>query len=310
MAASAPDGNALERCPGAWFDPIPEDQCLELDLVEGEVAIWGALSAAIEIGDVPDDPGKVHVHRRTSADQHKDIDESYDLVTIRIGDREVVVEGMAAVAFSISELAGRTVTPLTCPHCGEVHIDELKFATFPHSKHLCNSCGRNFRDKSPSISNPLAEVAKDLGLPQPSPAERAHQSLDLSSSAYSAIALWPSNSAILSTMSRPEEEGIHVHAWGAYGELIIDDTYSPVTVDDIEIDEDRLRVLAIQRALAHGAPVQSKPCGYCGHSLTSPTDTWLEPVTSHTCAHCGEVTKTRQRVFLNPLVELFDTKHS
>lgn len=230
QAASAPDGNAVDRCPGAWFNPVPDEQRLELVADDGEIAIWGALDAAIKIGPVPAEPGKVHAHRRATAGSGKDIDRSYDIVVVRAGEESLVIEGMAAVAYSISELSGRRVTPLTCPHCGEVHIDELKFATFPHAKHLCNSCGRNFWDRTrPSISNPLADAAKQLGLPQPPPPEHAQRPLSLSSDDFGAVALWPSNSAILSTMTRPEEEGIHVHAWDDDENLVIDETYSPAT---------------------------------------------------------------------------------
>jgi predicted RNA-binding Zn-ribbon protein involved in translation (DUF1610 family) len=301
QAASGPDGAALDKCPGAWFDPVPDEQRLELDIADGEIAVWGAIPPAIQIGEVPEERGKVHVHRRLRAEGSKDIDESYDIVTLRRGDRELVIEGTAAVAFSISELSGRPVTPLTCPHCGNVHIDELKFATFPHRKHQCNSCGRNFWDDEPSISNPLAEAHKDLGLPQPPAAERPDRPLELHSAAYRGVALWPSNSAIVSTMSRPEDEGIHVHAWDAFDDMIIDETYSSVTVDGEPIDENLLRMLAVQRALAHGAPIDAKHCAGCRVPLLSPTAGWLEPVTRHTCPHCGTVTKTLRRSFLNPL---------
>jgi hypothetical protein len=305
MAASAPDGNPLERCPGAWFAPLPEDRCLELDAATGEIALWGVVPPAAEIGEVDIEPGKVHVHRRDAAHAAKNIDDSYDLVTVHNGERDLVIEGMAAVAYSVSELAGREVTPLTCPHCGEIHIDELKFATFPHAKHLCNSCGRNFRDRQPSISNPLADANKQLGLPQPPPAERANRPLDIASADYAGIALWPSNRAIVSTMSRPEEDGIHVHAWDGDGQLVIDETYSPVTIDDEPIDETQLRLLAVQRALAHGAPIIAKACSACGASLCSPHDGWLEPVTTHRCSICGTGAKTRRRSFLNPLADRF-----
>jgi hypothetical protein len=305
MAAAAPDGNALERCPGAWFEPVPDDQCLELDAGSGEIAIWGVVPPAIAIGKTDIEPGKVHVHRRAAGQDEKDIDGSFAIVTVRNEDQALIVEGMAAVAFSISELAGREVSPLKCTHCGEVHIDELKFATYPHAKHLCNSCGRNFLDQQPSISNPLAEANKQLGLPQPPPPERAERPLAVTSSDYAGMALWPSNAAIISTMSRPEEEGIHVHAWSRDGELVIDETFSPVTIDGEDIDETQLRLLAVQRALAHDAPVVSKDCDGCGTSLCSPTTGWMEPVAAHSCGRCGTETRTRRRSFLNPLAERF-----
>ena len=140
MEASGPDGAALDRCPGAWFERVPSDLRLNLDLSQGDIAMWGVVPAAIEIGTPPIEPGKIHVHRRAPGEEKKDIDQSYDIVTLRNGDHEFVVEGVAAVAFSVAELSGQSVRVLTCHHCGGRHIDEFKFATRPHSKHLCNSC--------------------------------------------------------------------------------------------------------------------------------------------------------------------------
>ena len=37
MEASAPDGAALTSCPGAWFDPVPDEERLTIDLDDGEV---------------------------------------------------------------------------------------------------------------------------------------------------------------------------------------------------------------------------------------------------------------------------------
>lgn len=34
---------------------------------------------------------------------------------------------------------------LTCPACGELHIDEGEFATKPHHTHSCQSCGMTWR---------------------------------------------------------------------------------------------------------------------------------------------------------------------
>lgn len=304
MAASGPGGAALERCPGAWLDPVPEDQVLDLDASQGELAIWGALPPAIRIGSCEDEPGKVHVHHRVDAAASKDIDSSYEIVRVHNGDHELLIEGMAAVAYSISELAGREVTPLTCPHCGETHIDELKFATFAHSKHLCNSCGRNFRDRSPSISNPLAQANAQLGLVKTPPPERPNRPLELSSADYTGIAMWPSNSAIVSTMSRPEEEGIHVHAWNVQGDWVIDETYSHVVLDGEPIDEELLRLLALQESLAHGAPIVALTCSACGRSLKSSNDSWLEPTTQHPCP-CGGMARTPRRSFVNPLANKY-----
>ena len=306
VAAGGPDGAALDRCPGAWFDPVPDELRCEFDVSDGEFAIWGVVPPAISVGAIPPDHGKVHVHHRAHAGDEKDVDESFDIVTLRNGENEVVVEGVAAVAYSLSELAGRRVVPLTCPRCREVHIDELKFAARPHRKHLCNSCGRNFNDTSgPSISNPLADVSGALGLPEAPDPVRAGRPLDISSADYSGIALWPSNTAILSTMTRAEEAGIHVHAWNDDKMLVIDETFEPVTIDGCVIDESLLRLLAIQRSLAHGAPIIALDCDGCGEHLVSSTEGWLDPTTTHVCTSCGTTTKTRRRVFVNPIARQF-----
>lgn len=34
---------------------------------------------------------------------------------------------------------------LTCPECGELHIDEGEFATKPHHTHSCQRCGLTWR---------------------------------------------------------------------------------------------------------------------------------------------------------------------
>ena len=303
MEASAPDGAPLERCPGAWFDPVPDDLQLDINLAHGEFALWGALLPAIEIGEAPHDTGKVHVHHRPSSQDAKDIDRSFDIVRVTNGDNSLTIEGIAAVAFSISALVGVGVTTLSCPHCGEKHIDELKFATEPHRKHQCNSCGRSFFDSGRSVSNPLADAYVTLVLTPPPTPVRVNRALEIDPFAYSALSMWPTNPAIISTMARPEDVGIHVHAWSATNERIVDDTFSPVTIRDEPIDEDALRALCVQRALAHGTPILSLTCHGCGLALVSPSAGWMEPRTRHTCPRCGVVTTTRRRAFLNPLAE-------
>lgn len=305
VAAGAPDGNPLTQCPGAWMDAVPEEECLEIDVNDGEFSVWGGMDAALEIGETVIEPGKVHVHHRSGADQPKDVDQSFSIVTLRAGSETLVIEGTAAVAFSVSELVGREVVPLKCTHCGEVHIDELMFATHPHAKHLCNSCGRNFRHPAPTISNPLAEADKQLGLsPRPEPV-RPSRPLEIDSTEFGGISLFPSNAAIVSNMSRSEEMGIHVHAWDHEGVMVLDETYSSVVIDGQAVDEEFLRVLAVQRSLAHGAPIIAKDCQDCGAALCGPRDTYFAPTTTHICHACGAQNKTRRRVFLNPLVDQF-----
>ncbi|WP_419945034.1 hypothetical protein [Candidatus Poriferisodalis sp.] len=309
LEASDPSGQPLPACSGAWFEPVPRHAQRDICLGEGEVALWGVVPPGIAIGDIPTEPGKVHVHFRESAGSKKLIDSSFEIVRLQNGTAEAVVESMAAQALAVSRLTSQEMVPLPCPHCREIHIDEQKFATQPHRKHQCNSCGRNFWDKVPSISNPLANLQRDLGLPPPPPPQRVHRPLNIRSSDFAAVAMWPSNSAIVSTMSRPEDVGIHVHAWvdGDGGpHLHLDETYSPVVLDGQIVDECALRMLAVQRMLAKEThvPIVALDCASCGHSLLSPTTGWIEPVTRHRCGSCGAENRTRLKSFVNPLAAI------
>ena len=119
----------------------------------------------------PTEDGKVHIHYRAEASGKKELDRSFDIVRVHGGEATELVEGMAAQAHALTVLVGENVSPLVCPRCSEGHIDELLFATRPHVKHLCNACGRNFRDRAPSVSNPLGGAQARLGLLQPRPAQ-------------------------------------------------------------------------------------------------------------------------------------------
>ena len=302
--ASAPDGAALEECPNAWFDPVAPERQHDLHVGSGEFSVWGALPPAISIGEVPKEPGNVHVHHRPLAGADKDIDSSYDIVRVHNGDEIVVVENMAAVAASISELAGSEVVVLRCrqARCGSLHIDEQKFAATPHRKHQCNQCGRNFWEPTATVGNPLADAYERLGLIRPAK-QQVHRPLLLDRSAFSAIALWASNAAIVSTRTSVEDVGVHVHAWDHDGKLVIDETHSPVILDGEAIDEGLLRILNVQRALVHDVPIRNVACSGCGSPLVSPSNGWMDPNTKHVCPSCGSTTRTARRSFLNPLAD-------
>jgi hypothetical protein len=304
LEAGAPDGSALATCPGAWFDDQPAPRELEFHAADGEFSVWGAIEPALKFGECPKDEGGVHVHRRLASGEPKVTDDSFDIVRIRAANGQTLtIETMAAQAFSISELSGQQVIVLTCPKpgCRYRHIDELKFATNPHVKHLCNKCGRNFREREPSIGNPLADAYETLGIARPPGQSLVSRPLDLKRAEYSGIALWASNSAIVSNRNSPEDRGIHVHAWDHSGRQSVDDTFYPVYLDGEEIDEAALRSLNVQRELSHGAPIRSAACVDCGTSIISPSQGWIEPVTKHVCHKCGAESKTRNRSLLNPL---------
>jgi predicted RNA-binding Zn-ribbon protein involved in translation (DUF1610 family) len=298
----------MDTCPAAWAPPVPPELCLTLDLDSGESGLWGVVAPPLQWGNPPVGPGKIHVHHRPTSGDKKDIDASFDLVDLHYRGKHVQVEGVAAKARSISELSGVEVQALACTHCGEIHIDELMFATRLHRLHQCNSCGHTFvHAVGQSVSNPLADVFTLLGVPQPPAPVRAAREIEITTDDYAAVALWPSNKAFISTMTRPEEVGIHVHAWKAdvAGEPDVDETYGKVTINGVVINEDDLRLLAVQRELADGRPIMAADCATCGAALRSPTTGWMQPTTTHVCSACGATTRTARRVFLNPLADKF-----
>lgn len=305
-----PDGSPMESCAGYFFDAVPEEHVLDLDLRDTLVGVWGALPPALTFGDVVVEASGVHVHARTRGSDSKHVDRSYKMVRLHHDGHELLIEASAAVAFSISQMVRITTTVLACPKpdCRAVHLDELMFASAGHRKHQCNRCGRPFFDSDgPSVSNPLTDAHDVLGLgPRPSPVA-PRRPLNLRTEEFAGVAVWPSNDAIVWSCDRPEEAGIHVHAWNEIDELVIDETYSSVTIDGRMLDEEQLRLLCAQRALAHKpADVVSKDCEHCGVALTTiASETFLQPRTQHQCEACGGTTHTRRRVFCHPLAELW-----
>lgn len=161
-------GTQLETCDAVSVDEQLSG-CLDLDpaVYSGGVAIWAALEPVFNTTGRASRVG-IHVHARESPGAGKQIDSTYPAVRVRckpdlFGQRTVLIRSEAAVAYYFSRLLGRRVKHLSCPHCGEVHLDAGEFALRPHRKHRCQGCGRDFRDSEDAISNPLALVRKILG---------------------------------------------------------------------------------------------------------------------------------------------------
>lgn len=299
------DGSKLDRCVGSWDEPPPDDRRCIAVAADGEFAVRGALAPALEIGAVPHTDGGVELRRRNGPTSTTAGCEMYDIVEVRVGSRSEIVESMAARAYGIAELMGTKVERIACRRCESLHIDELMFATRNHSWHLCNFCGRGFNRPSMSVANPLADTQSRLGLPDRPPNIRSERPLTIETLEYAGIAISPSLSAIVSTISFPERAGFHVRAWAASGELAVDDTFSSVTLDGQAIKERHVRMLAVQRHIAENtpAPIVSLACARCGHSILSPIEGDIKPVTRHTCDACGAANPTRHRTFLNPLAD-------
>jgi predicted RNA-binding Zn-ribbon protein involved in translation (DUF1610 family) len=102
-------------------------------------------------------------------------------------------------------------------------------------------------------------------------------------------------------MARPLETGFHVHAWDDTTSQTIDDTFFPVTYHGAPLDALAARMLSVQRAVDPKARIISLACKSCGQSIISPMTGWIEPSTTHACSNCDEYTKTKRKVFVNPL---------
>lgn len=71
---------------------------------------------------------------------------------LRDGVSDFLRPHVAEVLSELDALARAKLAPvpmrITCPDCGELHIDEGEFATKPHHTHSCQSCGLDLRTRS------------------------------------------------------------------------------------------------------------------------------------------------------------------
>jgi len=111
------------------------------------------------------------------------------------------------------------------------------------------------------------------------------------------IQVWGSNPALIWTGDSAEEEGIHLHAFRTEkSEPDIDDTFSRVSIDGIELDPLMVRLLMAQNTLPHLKDrVQSLRCDHCGESVFSTGESGFTPVLPHGCVHCGHTVRSRGR---------------
>ena len=67
------------------------------------------------------------------------------LVALGLMDKPSVREMLNEVLLIAEVRGAREMSPIvmriTCPECGELHIDEGEYATTPHSTHVCQKCG-------------------------------------------------------------------------------------------------------------------------------------------------------------------------
>lgn len=291
----------------------PQQRSLTITLKDfpGGIALWGALPPVLDTSGRPPEIG-VHVHARTTAGGCKVVDATFDEVHFSsVGpfatSPPITLTGEAAASFNIATILDRKVRYLMCKHCGSAHVDAGSYAVRYHRKHMCQACGRDFLDAAPSIGSPIPflqeQVAVASAAPQLSP---RHISFNLSDYP-GGVQIWGSHPAVLWTSPKPEEAGIHVHAFQKRGgPPTLDETYGSVEIAGYTLDPGQVRVLMAQLAVPFLAEaVIDVRCTRCNQSHFDRGDLATSPHTTHLCEHCGHsfTLHTRRKPSVgNPLV--------
>lgn len=309
--ATAKYGRPAIECRAAHLPLILPDEILDLDLdhYPGGVGLWGAVPPVYDTTRRPLDFG-IHVHARRESDGPKDIDATYRAVRLighQLPTEGLLISEIDAVYYMVSSVFGFEMRDVRCTYCGYAHLDKDWFSIHPHSRHLCAGCGKNFRDSVAGIGNPIRATQEASGLVPRKPVQ-AGKVHSLQQSDYpGGIQIWGSNAAIIWSSEKAEEEGIHVHAYKADGEIANpDDTFSAIEIDGLRLDPAMVRTLMAQNSLPHlEARVVSLKCKRCGEMEFSYGEQAFTPVAGRFCSKCqGElIGPTRlRRTIGNPLI--------
>ncbi len=308
--ATGTGGVPLAQCKGD-HQPSTAGRSIEFDPSDypGGVALWGSVAPVFDTTPLSERSG-VHVHARKNATGKKDIDSTYDIVKFSyrrdlIEDGHATIDGGVAVAYYIARFVGNDVECLFCTYCGNPHADTDIYAVNPHRKHLCHACGKFFSAESRGVSNPLALLAKHRGADACQSPSLSVKTLDVAQGDYpGGIQIWASNPAIVWLADRPEESGIHVHAYGADGRRLEDDTFGSVAIDGIPLEIEEVAYLMAQRSMPSLlGKVTTVVCRNCKADIFDKGREAFEPRREHKC-ECGELTILEPRALFvsNPLI--------
>jgi hypothetical protein len=316
--ATAKYGKPSERCVAADDQSISEADTLDLNLGEfpGGVALWGSVPSVFDTTLKPVDRG-IHVHARYDLDGSKMIDLTYRKLRIPLAKDLISggwteVDEIDAINFMVSGVFGFTTIPIKCSHCGFAHLDRDWFAVHNHQRHQCHGCGRHFSDTAPGVGNPLAYLKMMI---EKRPAEQvpAPREIQIDQRDFpEGIQVWGSNAAIIWTAEKPEETGIHLHCFNSLDDAFpkIDNTYSRVTIDGVELNADHIRTYMAQTAMPHlNGRIVSTSCPAClMEHFDRGTDAYT-PHIKHMCYGCGTFFNAKGKLkksICNPFVALRD----
>lgn len=301
--ATAKYGKRAMKCRRADL-PIPgPDEHLNLDAsqFDGGIAIWGAVLPIYDTTQLPAEQG-VHVHARCSPTSDKEIDSTYKTVNLRKSEKsdlEIKITELDAIYFMVSSVFKFSTKYITCTLCGYPHLDQDWFSIHSHQRHLCSGCGRQFRDAERSVGNPITGAQSAIS-DEPRKIELSGKSLDICQRDFpGGIQVWGSNPAIVWTAPRAEEEGIHIHAYmtDESDSIVIDDTFSAVTIDDISLDPTMVRSFMAQSSLPHiSGRVINVRCNRCNSLHFDKDELAYTPHDDHLCLNCGLNFKQKGRL--------------
>src|SRR5690606_31980810 len=159
--APAKYGVRAEQCKYAnsrFGNPEPARR-IDLDDYPGGVALWGAVPPVYDTTHQPLDSG-VHVHARSTIAGPKELDATYPRVEVVSGGDSWEIEELDAINQMVSSVLGIRTEQVICTYCGQPHLDKDWFSLYPHTRHLCASCGKHFKDSKKSVGNPIAAIAQ------------------------------------------------------------------------------------------------------------------------------------------------------
>jgi hypothetical protein len=296
---------------------------LNLDLEEypGGVGMWPGLIPAFSSrpGGTKESGNGIHVHARKHADRPKNIDLTYQQVQIKVpenfSDHRLVDKGYfsinisAARAYWASSVYEVNLKCLYCPKCGKAHLDDGLESIIPHTKHTCRFCSNVFESLEETVSNPIVGLWQIFeGVHSTSPATMVDRQITINLAEYSGgIEIWGTAPAIFWTFKSNQDAGMHLHAFSGKTKMTIDETYSTILVNEIEISHKSIRYFQTQMTMPHlKGKVKTVFCPSCGEAVL---DTGLNAVYPHTQFTCTKLHsfETEQAVVSNPAMTLLQS---
>lgn len=248
----------------------------------------------------------VHLHLRKGENQKKIVDYTFDKILFKKGNKYIgEIKGDIAKAYTLTKTAGLRLEKVYCKYCGALHTDKGYLAVFPHKKHLCFNCGREFFVKNRNISNEILEIVDKIEVYHTRKYIKSKKVLNIKQKDFEGgIKIWASNPAILWTLNRPEEEGIHIHCYDRNNNKVIDDTFGKVIIDNIELDYWEIRTYMAQSNIDFlNEKVASKKCANCNKDLFYTGEEAFVPKTKWKCKECSYTNKFNRRYILNPIID-------